>query len=161
MRPRPAPRHRLVIGTTLLAFWLGWVCMAMAGLQPDWQGEPAAAGRALASALAQLPGDAGQGPLAIRLHADGAGDDAWQALAAGIDGQAGRALVLDLGTEAAGFEVLVLAAGLRPVYAGPLVPDPALCGGHRAPATRLSQWLPQLLARTGSPLLISPSRRLP
>lgn len=154
MSTRVSHSTRILVGGLLLAFWLGWVAVALAHLQPSWRGgDPRQAERTLETVLTRLPADAGDGPLAIRLRTgctcgDG-GDRAWQTLAAGLQDDGGRAIALD---HAGAFEVLILAAGRRPVYAGPLVPDPALCGGGDA-GTRLRRWLPQLLEHTGTPLV--------
>lgn len=150
------PMHaRLLTGSLLLALWLGWVVAALANMQPSWRGDPLAARQTLEPVLARLPAAAGDGPLAVRLHPGcaceaGAANDAWQALAAGLHDGGGRAISVDAGPGA--FEVVILAAGRRLVYAGPLVPDPARCGGGHA-ATRLRQWLPQLLQHAGTPLV--------
>lgn len=154
MSTRVSHSARILAGGLLLAFWLGWVAVALAHLQPSWRsGDPRQAERALEAILARLPADAGSGPLAIRLQTGCACDDgsdrAWQALAAGLHDGGGRAIALD---HAGAFEVLILAADRRPVYAGPLVPDPALCGGGDA-GSRLRRWLPQLLEHAGTPLV--------
>lgn len=151
-----ASRRRLLAGAALLAFWLGWVAVALTRPQSGWQADPVASADMLDAVLARLPADHGPGPLAVRLGGRSQDDAAWQALAAGIGEHGGQALALDAGVRAAGFEVLILAPGHHPVYAGPLVPDPALCG-QRAPEARLRQWLPQLLVRTGVPLLLDPA----
>lgn len=132
--------------------------MALAHLQPSsWQaGDPADAERSLARLLDRLPAGSGQAPLAIRLapgcacSPGGDGDPAWRTLAAGMQAADGQAIVTEV--EGGMHEVLILATGHRLVYAGPLVPNPALCG-NGPPATRLRQWLPQLLARTGTALV--------
>lgn len=160
--PRPVThpgQTRLLAGGLLLAFWLGWAAIALAHLQPApvYTGDPRDVERTLAGLRDRLPEASGQAPLVIRLAPGCAcdpGDDnepAWQALAAGMRTTGGHAITVAAGADAGAYEVLILAAGHRLVYAGPLVPDPALCGG--APATRLRQWLPQLLARPETPLV--------
>jgi hypothetical protein len=161
--PRPVThpgQTRLLAGGLLLAFWLGWAAIALAHLQPApaYTGDPQDAERALAGLRDRLPEASGQAPLVIRLAAgcacdpDGDREPAWQALAAGTRTTGGQAITVAAGADAGAYEVLILAAGHRLVYAGPLVPDPALCGGGAA-ATRLRQWLPQLLAHAGTPLV--------
>ncbi len=174
--PASAPgKARLYVGGLLLAFWLGWAAMALAHLQPSpWHAADAHdAERSLAGLLDRLPQGSAQAPLAIRLAPAGCAcspgnddDPAWQALAAATRTAGGQAITVAAGTEAGAYEVMILAAGHRLVYAGPLVPDPALCG-NGPPTTRLRQWLPQLLTRTGTPLVATaacacaPSQRPP
>ncbi|WP_282276575.1 hypothetical protein [Stenotrophomonas sp. PS02297] len=159
--PRSAPtpgKARLLTGGLLLAFWLGWAAMALAHLQPpSWRaGDLADAERSLAHLLGRLPAGSEQAPLAIRLapgcacSPEGDGDPAWRTLATAMQAADGQAIATEV--EDGTHEVMILATGHRLVYAGPLVPDPALCG-NGPPATRLRQWLPQLLARTGTALV--------
>lgn len=147
-------RHRLLLGTALLAFWLGWVGIALMPARTAWQGDPNAGEALLRTVVDRLPVDPARGPLAVRLRTGVADDKAWQAVAAGITELGGHAVELDIAHQA-GFEVLILAPGGRAVYAGPLMPGTEMCGDPRMAVTRLRQWLPHLLMRTGAPLLIA------
>jgi len=156
--PRAPSTNHLFVGGALLAFWLGWAAVALAYLQPSplRPGDADDIAPLLADVLARLPAASGNGPLAVRLQPACACDDraepAWQALTLELRTHGGSSLTLQDVADTGTHEVLILAAGYRPVYAGPLVPDPALCGGGTA-ETRLRQWLPQLLARPATPLI--------
>lgn len=142
----------------MLAFWLGWAAVALAYLQPVplRPGDVGDIAPLLADVLERLPTTSSNGPLAVRLQSActcaGAAETAWQALAAELPGHGGTSLTLEGVAGIDTPEVLILATGHRPVYAGPLVPAAALCGGGAA-GTRLQRWLPELLARRGAPLV--------
>ena len=150
-------RNTSLIGGLLLAFWMGWTFLALGRLQAaGWEpGDPREAELLLAQLQSRLPADAAGEPLAIRLdsacpcHTDT--DPAWQSVASGMRASGGRSLRMEV-SHNPGFEVLILNAGQRLVYAGPLQPDPAICGAG-PPALRLQRWLPQLLNRTDTALV--------
>lgn len=144
---RQGRRHA---GAGLLLVWGAWLVAAFAAIGP----RPPATGAApdaaaLAGLRAHFP-DASQGqPLAVRLTAacTCTGDElGWQLLAGAVAGHRGLSAQIHSDDPAlAGYEVLILGGdgGLR--YAGPLRPEPTLCGGG-AGSGRLARWLPALLA---------------
>lgn len=155
----PARRLRSMAGLALFAFWLGWTISALAGIRPvafqhGSADEVEAAVLALAASGVVPPGTA---PLILHNPASACACDAEAtALSAALPEHADEVVVLSA-DQGAGipFELLILSADRRAAYAGPLVPGEAFCDGDAA--TRLSRWLPALLAGEGPPLVIQPS----
>lgn len=158
MSPLSALRPGVVTGLILLACWLGWITASFAALGQRPMGDEAAV-MALRDALAarnQLPGDSA--PVAIRLRNDGCdcADTAlaWQRMVEAMRAKSVRIVELSLSAfESADYELLLLSADGRPLYAGPLAPPSLSCGLR---SNVLADGLPELLSEQSPPLFLSP-----
>lgn len=148
---------RSTVGSCLLALWCGWMLAAFAAIAPAPPVIAELPEAAQAQLHARLPDAAIGRPVAIRLAGSCTcpGDDAsWDTLVHAMDGIDGTALRLAQPLPALpGQGVAVLGADGRVRYAGPLQPDPALCGAGPA-STRLARWLPALLADGQTPYVV-------
>ena len=155
--PFVTDRHwRKLAGICLLASWAGWMVATPAAMRPA---VPTVASLPTKATLTTLhdqlpPGTDTSAPLAIRLPGACAcpGDDArWNQLSQAMAQQHGTSVALDVPVaQLAGHDVVILDAEGELRYAGPLQPDPSLCGG----AGSLARWLPALLADS-SPLALA------
>lgn len=154
MPPRPALRPGVITGLILLACWLGWTTASVAALGHRPAGDEAALTTLVDGLRAQGQLPAIGAPLAIRLNppdcACEQNEQAWQQLSAALQSQGAHAIALNT---SAAYELLVLAADGRPLYAGPLQPSALACGRSDAALTR---WLPVVLAEHGPPLILPP-----
>lgn len=153
MVPQVTPRLSAVLGLILLTGWLGW---SVAAFSHWWT--PAAIERSgLEPLLQQLrrahPVLASGQPLAILLDPCPCTDaKAWQQLGAQLLAVNGAAHQLPAPPQAAGIELLVLAADGQPVYAGPIQPQLPFCG---IAASSPAAWLPGLLDGSQPPLFLT------
>ena len=148
---------RRLAGRALLALWAGWMLAVFTTMSPPMRAGAPVPDEALAALHAALPPELeATGPLAVRLPGPCTcrGDEVgWSRLADTMTAHHGTSLTLDSPPPAlANAAVVILGADGQLRYAGPLQPDPTLCGVDRGPG-RLARWLPSLLAAS-TPLLL-------
>lgn len=157
--PIPTPRPAIHAGLLLLACWLGWTATSFAAL-----GRRPVADEATVAALLDALAAHGRLPpsgtaTALRLPVPTCdcplAESAWQDTRTAMQRLGGAAgSVPALAVDGGGHELLVLAANGQPVYAGPLLPPAATCGGTNGIT---ADWLAPLLAGDVPPLFL-PSR---
>ncbi|WP_269789612.1 hypothetical protein [Stenotrophomonas sp. Iso1] len=159
MSPLSALRPGVITGLILLACWLGWIttCFASLGQRPMGDETAVLALRDALDARNQLPSRNGA-PIAIRLRSAGCDCDSstrsWQSTAQAMRANGGRIAELSLGaSDSTDYELLVLAADGRPLYAGPLAPQRMACAQS---SNALANELPELLSERSPPLFLSP-----